>query len=103
MESLQIDEKYISALKTFNINVEDALSEFIILNLSKKISEFRPRNLIIKKPDFLDTIFLAKGIRRFQLPTIFLEVFALLGLLADDTVAPEPDDVWVVAMVPIGQ
>lgn len=41
MESLQIDEKYISALKTFNINVEDALSEFIILNLSKKISEFR--------------------------------------------------------------
>lgn len=41
MQSLQIDEKYISALKTFNLNVEDALSEFIILNLSKRISEFR--------------------------------------------------------------
>jgi hypothetical protein len=41
MESLQIDEKYVSALKTFNLKVEDALSEFIILNLSRKIAEFK--------------------------------------------------------------
>ena len=41
MELIQIDDKYVAALKTFNLNVEDALSEFIILNLSKKISEFR--------------------------------------------------------------
>jgi len=41
MELIQIDDKYVAALKTFNLNVEHALSEFIILNLSKKISEFR--------------------------------------------------------------
>ena len=40
MELQQIDKKYISALKIINSNVVDALSEFIMLNLSKKISEF---------------------------------------------------------------
>jgi len=49
MESLQIDKKYISALKIFNSNVEDALSEFIILNLSKKISEFKNECEIYEK------------------------------------------------------
>lgn len=56
MESLQIDEKYVSALKTFNLKVEDALSEFIILNLSKKISEFRNECEMYEKKYGIDFI-----------------------------------------------
>jgi hypothetical protein len=40
MPKQKIDEKYLAALKLMNYNVEDALADFIILNLSEKISEF---------------------------------------------------------------
>ena len=49
MKSIQINERYISALKTFNLNVESALSEFIILNILKKISEFENECELFKK------------------------------------------------------
>ena len=41
MELQQIDKKYLSALKIFNSNVENAVTDFLILNLSRKISEFQ--------------------------------------------------------------
>ena len=41
METLEIENKVLNGLKVMNHTAEEALKEFLLLNLSEKISEFK--------------------------------------------------------------
>jgi hypothetical protein len=50
----QIDDKLLDDLLALNYNIEDALGEFLLLNLSLKISEFKSNCYLYRKKYSID-------------------------------------------------